>query len=62
MGQRTHKQAMLTMRGRRMLAELVLCQGWPIARAAERMNASRPTARTRRCMDQARFLVTLRSW
>jgi transposase len=28
-----------------MLAELVLCQGWPIARAAERMNVSRPTAR-----------------
>jgi hypothetical protein len=45
-----------------MLAELVLCQGWPIARAAERMNVSRPAARTRRCMDQARFLVTLRSW
>ena len=45
MGQRTHKQAMLTMRGRRMLAELVLCQGWPTARAAERMNVSRPTAR-----------------
>ena len=45
MGQRTHKQAMLPMRGRRMLAELVLCQGWPIARAAERMNVARPTAR-----------------
>ena len=45
MGQRTHKQAMLPMRGRRMLAELVLCQGWPIARSAERMNVARPTAR-----------------
>jgi transposase len=44
-GQRTHKQAMLPMRGRRMLAELVLCQGWPIARAAERLCVSRPTAR-----------------
>ena len=62
MGQGTHKQAMLPMRGRRMLAELVLCQGWPIPRAAQRMNVARPTARQRRCMDQAQFLVTLRSW
>lgn len=28
-----------------MLADLVLVHGWPIARAAERMNVSRPTAR-----------------
>lgn len=45
MGQRMHRQAMLTMRGRRMLAGLVVHEGWPIARAAERMNVSRPTAR-----------------
>jgi transposase len=44
-GQRTHKQAMLPTRERRMLAKLGLCQGWPIARAAQRMNVARPTAR-----------------
>ena len=45
MGQRSHRRAMLTIRGRRMLAGLVCEHGWPIARAAERMNVSRPTAR-----------------
>lgn len=45
MGQRSHRRAMLTMRGRRLLAELVCEHGWPIARAAERMNVSRSTAR-----------------
>lgn len=45
MGQRNHRRAMLTIRGRRMLADLVCEHGWPIARAAERMNVSRPTAR-----------------
>ena len=39
-----HRNAPLTETGRLRLARCVVEQGWPIARAAERFQVSRPTA------------------
>lgn len=44
MGQRSHRRAKLTIEGRRTIVRRVRCQGWPVARAAEAMDVSRPTA------------------
>ena len=41
----SHANAALTPRARLRLARLVVDQGWPIARAAERYDVSWPTAR-----------------
>jgi transposase InsO family protein len=40
-----HANAVLTPRGRLMLARLVVDEGWPIVRAAEHFNVSWPTAK-----------------
>ena len=41
----SHANAALTPRARLKLARLVVDQGWPIARAAERYDVSWPTAK-----------------
>ena len=41
----SHANAALTPRARLRLARLVVDQGWPIARAAERYDVSWPTAK-----------------
>ncbi len=40
-----HANAPLSSRGRLRLARLIVDQGWPIARAAERMQVAWPTAK-----------------
>ena len=39
-----HRNAPLTELGRLRLARVIVAQGWPAARAAERFQVSRPTA------------------
>ena len=39
-----HRNAPLTERGRLRLARCIVEDGWPVARAAERFQVSRPTA------------------
>jgi hypothetical protein len=39
-----HRNAPLTELGRLRLARAIVDQGWPVARAAERFQVSRPTA------------------
>ena len=41
----THRNAFLTERGRLTLAQCVVDQGWPLRRAAERINCSPATAK-----------------
>ena len=41
----SHANAALTPRARLRLARLIVDQGWPVARAAERYDVSWPTAR-----------------
>src|SRR6476619_1832163 len=41
----SHANAALTPRSRLRLARLIVDQGWPVARAAERYDVSWPTAR-----------------
>ena len=41
----SHANAALTPRARLRLARLIVDQGWPIARAAERYDVSWPTAK-----------------
>jgi hypothetical protein len=40
----SHRNAPLTELGRLRLARCIVDQGWPVARAAERFQVSRPTA------------------
>jgi transposase len=40
----SHRNAPLTELGRLKLARCIVEQGWPVARAAERFQVSRPTA------------------
>jgi transposase InsO family protein len=53
----SHANAALTPRARLRLARLIVDQGWPVARAAERYDVSRPTAK--RWADRYRRLGEL---
>ncbi|GFM20836.1 insertion element ISCmi2 transposase, partial [Mycobacterium sp. PO1] len=42
-----HANAVLTPRGRLLLARLIVDEGWPVVRAAEHFHVSWPTAKRR---------------